>query len=642
MQNSPATKQAPASAGLRLGELIGGLGLLGKRELADALKVSHETGLPLGRVLVMSGYLKDDMLAAVVDAQSMIREGLIDIGMAKKVLAVVKQKQCSLNQALVESGIDSEIKRSNLLGDLLMEAGYIDEKRLKLALEQSTATGLPLGRTLVLSGLIPEELLSIAINAQVLLRDSRVSRAQATQSLRSAFSRHVPIEVPLAEKGYYALPTRQSIRLGEILLAAGVLSEQELMTALEFGLANNKPVGEVLTDLRFIEEATISAALALQKMVAEQSLKLEEATFALSAIYRDGITLAEALDKNNPKDAQKSKSKNAATQTFPEFLQLTKNVTSDELRKAFEAVLLNPQMVAKILDVAGVIDKNILQEALKSYQLFKQGRLSIEHACVVLEFCRKNQVSVDDALRALNWQQLDQMQKPLSTREYDLNRWAEACRTAYAIYELGDLDQAEQMWAEILDRAEEIEITDVRHPRAKEVLAKIYEIQNRHNEALDLFLESLKAKRALFEENHFEIAATLNNVASLAYRINDLKLSEYYSRQYLLMLEVLSGPTHPNVASALDNLGLTCHLQKRYEEAAELYQRALDICTNTLGSEHPSTVRVMRKYAATLKALDKNEELSRLNGVVAGTISGSWKTLKLPTEDSLFANTSAN
>lgn len=299
-------------------------------------------------------------------------------------------------------------------------------------------------------------------------------------------------------------------------------------------------------------------------------------------------------------------------------------------------------MVAKILDVAGVIDKNVLQEALKCYQLFKQGRLSIEHACVVLEFCRKNQVSVDDALKALNWQQLDQMQKPISTREYHLAKWAEACRTAYAIYELGDLDQAEQMWAEILDRAEEIEINDVRHPRAKEVLAKIYETQNRHNEALDLFLESLKAKRTLFEENHFEIAATLNNVASLAYRINDLKLSEFYSRQYLVMLEVLSGPTHPNVASALDNLGLTCHLQKRYEEAAALYQRALEICTNTLGSEHPSTVRVMRKYATTLKALDKHEELSRLNGVVAGTISGSWKTLKLPTQDSLFSDSSIN
>ena len=43
--------------------------------------------------------------------------------------------------------------------------------------------------------------------------------------------------------------------------------------------------------------------------------------------------------------------------------------TSYNLRfkKAFEAVLLNPQMVAKILDVAGVIDKNVLQEALKCY-----------------------------------------------------------------------------------------------------------------------------------------------------------------------------------------------------------------------------------------------------------------------------------
>jgi hypothetical protein len=83
-------------------------------------------------------------------------------------------------------------------------------------------------------------------------------------------------------------------------------------------------------------------------------------------------------------------------------------------------------------------------------------------------------------------------------------------------------------------------------------------------------------------------------------------------------------------------------LQNRYDEAAALYQRALEICTNTLGSEHPSTVRVMRKYAATLRALDKNEELSRLNGVVAGTISGSWKTLKLPTEDSLFSDAPVN
>lgn len=627
---------------MRLGELIEHLGLLTREELREALQVSQETGLPVGRILVMSGYIQDRMLNSVIEAQSMLREGLVDLDTIRAALDKMATSQLNLKQALEGGGFKLEEKRNYLLGDLLLDAGFIKKNEFDTAMVQANATGLPLGRTLVLCGLIPEELLAKAINAQVLLRDEKVTREQVIQSLRTAASRHQPIEVPLAEKGYYALPARQSLRLGEILLAAGVLSESELMTALELGLSNNKPVGQVLVDLRFIDEPVIIAALDLQKRVVEQTIKLEEATRLLSSIHRDGISLEAALETlKNPvpgvTDIAPTRPSQAATgPTFPEYLQLTKNISQEELQKALEAVLANPALVAKVLEAAGAIDNNVLNEALRSYQLFRQGRLSLEHACIVLDFCKRHEVSTDEALKALNWQQPDQQKPSPSERQKKVADWAENCKTAYAIYELGDLDEAEAQWTELIKQARDLEIHDLRLPRAIEVLAKIYETQSKLDQALELATQGLKIKKVLFAPNHFETAATLNYVASLAYRLQDYKLSEVHSRQYLKILEVLSGKDHPNVASALDNLALCCHLQNRFEEAAELYQRALMICKVALGENHPTTIRVLRKYAATLRALKRDAEAAHLDNRAMGVISGSWKTISLSTQESLF------
>ncbi len=537
-------------------------------------------------------------------------------------------------------GVKKTEKSSHLLGDLLLDAGFIKEHQFKQALEQCEATGLPIGRTLVLSGFIPDGLLAIAINAQLFLRDKKVTRDQVVQSLKAAASRQMPIEIPLAEKGYYALPPRQSLRLGELLLASGVVSEQDLMTALELGLANNKPVGQVLVDLRFLDESVISAALDLQKRVVEQTIKLEEGTRLLSAIHRDGIKLQDALNslQQQAHPASFSTASNIVRDgpSFPEFLELTKNLDKKELQRAMEAALLNAPLVAKILETSGAVDKSTLQEAYRSYQLLRQGRLPLEQACIVLDYCKRNKVSTDEALKSLNWQQKDQEQPQPNMQENDIATWVAQCKTAYAVYELGDYDEAEKQWSALVKRAKDLGINDLRLPRALEILARVYEHQDKLDKAIDLAGEALRTKRRMFAANHFETATSLNHMAGLAYKRRDLKQSEEYSRRYLKMLEVLSGPDHPNVASALDNLALTCHLQKRFDEAATFYERALKICTSGLGENHPTTVRVLRKYAATLRALKRDSEADHFDSCAMSAISGSWKTIGQPSQESLF------
>jgi tetratricopeptide (TPR) repeat protein len=54
---------------------------------------------------------------------------------------------------------------------------------------------------------------------------------------------------------------------------------------------------------------------------------------------------------------------------------------------------------------------------------------------------------------------------------------------------------------------------------------------------------------------------------------------------------------HPSVATSFNNLALLYESQGKYNEAEPLYLRAIQICEQVLGSEHPNTVTVKGNYA---------------------------------------------
>ena len=74
---------------LRLGELLTQVGIVQPNELAEAIQTSSETGLPIGRVLIMSGYLTDQELQAAVQAQSLVKDRVIELDLALKALQTV-------------------------------------------------------------------------------------------------------------------------------------------------------------------------------------------------------------------------------------------------------------------------------------------------------------------------------------------------------------------------------------------------------------------------------------------------------------------------------------------------------------------------------------------------------------------------
>jgi len=67
----------------------------------------------------------------------------------------------------------------------------------------------------------------------------------------------------------------------------------------------------------------------------------------------------------------------------------------------------------------------------------------------------------------------------------------------------------------------------------------------------------------------------------------------------LAIWETGLGLEHPNVASALNNLGTLLEAQEKYVEAQPLLQRALAIRIKALGPEHPDVATVLNNMAAS-------------------------------------------
>ncbi len=388
----------------RLGELLVEAGILHSDELKHAMELNGETGLPLGRVLVMCGYIGEKQLEAAVWAQSLVKDGAITLEDARKALRLYKVDSKDFEACLGAVGFTKELRVPTArLGELLVEADIIDQSQLDDALKTSQETGLPLGRILVLTGAISEEMLSAALTAQVLVRDGKISRPQSLQALKSSRFRRVNIEVSLMDLGFYRPPPRQRVKLGELLVLSGLVNEPDLMTALEMGLIREVPVGQMLVEGGFITKRILDTALKLQEIVASHSLSALKAAEALRQVAERQIPLARAiaeLDLTGTEVKERIR--------LGEMLKAAGIVNDNDIRKALRDARRNSALLGKILLVTGAIDEPTLHATLRSLMLVRDEKITMEQAIIAINHARKHQITFDEALAELKWTSVSQ------------------------------------------------------------------------------------------------------------------------------------------------------------------------------------------------------------------------------------------
>lgn len=381
-----------------IGELLTKSDILSLDDLQSCLERAKERGLPIGKVMVMLGHIKQRELKAAVEAQSLINDGMLSSDLAAKALQLVAKQDLKLPEALGQLGWKKQkTGATNRIGELLVEAEAITWEQLDEALRTSIETGLPVGRVLVFRKAITNAILLACLTAQKLIREGVISREQAVQGLKAVRQRAISFEESLAASGFYKPPSRRSTPLGYILVEAGLLEETQLMTCMEIALTDEKPIGEVFIEQKLLSRALLKAALKVQEMVDNTTIATSVAAASLKKIHSEGCSVVKAVAESCCPQLQPHH-KNLLI----EMLSLAQLADPAEIQQ-----ITSPESSAeefkKELLLSGLVSESLMYALLRSLYLIDTKILVQEDAIMAIHHCRKSNISLDEALKDLGW-----------------------------------------------------------------------------------------------------------------------------------------------------------------------------------------------------------------------------------------------
>lgn len=388
-----------------IGDLMIKAGLVTPTQVDEAVKLAGNKHLQLGQMLIMAGHITPHGLQAAVDAQSLLRDKVVDTNFAAHCLKIACKTGEDIQSVYKKQSSRQTASITNKLGELLLEAGLVDHEQLAKSVQRSLSTGLPLGRILVLNGTLTETLLTTALEIQVRIRDGMLERAEAVALLAAHALPDAEMDetTSLRLKAVLATPPRRKgIRLGELLVLSGLLTESDVMGALEQGLVNEQPIGEVIVAQGFVSQELLNAALELQRRVDEEALEPLEAGQCLAKIHATGVGLDEAVaDFAKPAEAQPE------TIAFDKMLTLARVISQEDIEHALEQCAKSPQILAKVLLMTNYISDAVAQAVLQCYSMLSNHFLGQDDAIVALDYyLRKSmeeKLSFGEALQQLGW-----------------------------------------------------------------------------------------------------------------------------------------------------------------------------------------------------------------------------------------------
>ena len=383
-------------AHLRIGELLIDARIVTHSQIINAVAVAEKRGLPVGRCLVLLGYVSEAILQAAIEAQSLFRDGLITLEESVVAMKIVVAEEITLEQALSDLRLKVRANATNRLGELLVEAGIVNPEEIQDYLVRSKESGLPLGRFLSSIGAVPESLIMIALNVQFLIRDRRISREEGIKNLSQAKDRHfLPRRSGRMQKPR-VVPSSTNIFLGELVVKAGLVDQSTLLSIAEMALLKNQQLGLMLVREQLISEEELKIALTLQAMVAGGSVKPRRAARAMSLVRRKNLSLNRALQQAKTSEIEHGDAINLET-----FLGLAGIIDAREIEKLSgrDAALVFQDMIN-----SGKASESFLRDCRQLHTLVVEGLITLDRAIIVLQHCKNTGKSARANLVELGWQ----------------------------------------------------------------------------------------------------------------------------------------------------------------------------------------------------------------------------------------------
>jgi len=371
------------------GELLVQLGFLSPDDLEASIREAVQLSLPLGRSLVLSNKVSESDVNLTVALQSMMKIWDLPLAKAKMAVPLARKEGLSIADALARLGWRTRAHNTpspSSLGGLLVDSGLITKEQLEECQHEGYNSNLPLGRVLILKGIVSHSVLAKVLEVQRMIRDGNLTYVSGAKELRAQAAASAGLINPKHRSGSFQ---KRSIRLGEFLMLAGVLTESDLMNALELGLERQLTVGSALLELGLLTESVLEVALVLQGKILGGDIELQTGVRDL----RKAAGLSELPDEHEAGPEQRV--------VIGELLRKCGLVDESQINKAIELTARYPSLIGKMLVVAGAIDEATLLAALRCQFLIRHKAITVVDGVRALQHAANNEISLDDSLDEL-------------------------------------------------------------------------------------------------------------------------------------------------------------------------------------------------------------------------------------------------
>lgn len=321
---------------VKIGELLVDSQIVSSAEMTEAVQVSKRLNVPIGRVLTMSGCVREDVLEASLQVQRLLRDGNLTIEGAHETLRRVHEHRIELAEALTAEAQNMlMLDSAESLGELLLDSNIISEEDLVKAMQASFDNGVPLGSTLVLQGLLSPSLFPSILSVQKNIARGITPREDGVKEVHEIF--------------LHWLKAEESLKQGAIhkQFASDEITREDVESAAEAN-ANAR-------------------ALAVPAQVASKAESTE---------------LEEKLPKRSDADARKAspEPKRDQDMRLVDLLKQSGIFSQAEVQRSYEALLRDPERSARFFLELGLINEADLRNSLRAHALLQKGMLNKDEA----------------------------------------------------------------------------------------------------------------------------------------------------------------------------------------------------------------------------------------------------------------------
>lgn len=281
-----------------LTELLLSTELITSEQLGRALVKSKDTGMQLGRTMVLNRDISGWMMNAALTAQLLVRDGKINKQQAIQALGIVARRRISIEQALFELGLYSEKSGQTVrIGELVLMAGFLAEGDMLECLEIELMKEKQFGQILLEQGLVTHDLLEAAIVLQDMVANATVKAYQAAEALKQVRARGVSVYQAIAENYSAAQAQPKEFYPSELLANAGLITTDALANLIDPKEKSAIKVGKKVLAAGGMSESLLYSALRTYSLFSQGFISAEQAVTLLSKAKQQNISLDEALNQ---------------------------------------------------------------------------------------------------------------------------------------------------------------------------------------------------------------------------------------------------------------------------------------------------------------------------------------------------------